>query len=127
MSTERLDLLIARAPYFIFAGFAVGLLLARFLGIGSITAIVLIGFGASLACMRDYRTEKGLWMLALLFGTISILAYICFESAAIAGLHQAQNFHWTDVLDICLATFIAGLQSRVLWKAFQYNREFSRR
>src|SRR4051812_16035811 len=62
-----LDRLISRALLCMLAGFAL-IGVEWLFGIGGKSAFNLIGLGAILAAVTDYRSEPGLWMLALLFG-----------------------------------------------------------
>lgn len=122
LSLNDLDRLISRAPLYMFAGFA--LIASEWLfGIGALSAVYLIGLGAILASVTDYRSERGLWMLAILYGVLFLGVALAFE---IFSLHDAirgaQQANWKVAVDIAIALRCQWLIVRAMASVFVHNR-----
>ena len=91
--------------------------------IGAISALNLIGLGALLASVADYRREPGLWMLASLFGGlflgVALLAEYCMFLDVIRG---AQAATWQVTVDAAIALRCQWLLVRVMAAVIAYNR-----
>jgi hypothetical protein len=125
LSVDRLDKLIRRARLLMLAGFAV-VVLARATGFGAAIAIHLIGFGAGLRCMESCRNERGIWMLALMFGgvffTLAVLFDIHLLIDAIRGAAQPQ---WAVVLDCAIVLQLQWFMVRAFISASVHNRRLA--
>lgn len=122
LSMERLDHLIHRAPLIMFGGFAV-FALARLTDFGYAIAIHLVALGAGLLCIHSYKVERGLWMLALLFGVAFLaVAIICEFGMLRDALRGAPNPDWTIVLDFAMTLQLQWLIVRSLLSVVVYNR-----
>jgi len=125
LSIERLDNLIRRAGLLFITGLALGIL-AHFADIGATIAIHLIGFGALLGCVESYRSERGIWMLALLFGRLFLAVVIAIEVFGIVdafcGAPQPSS---TVVLEFAVAMQLQWLIGRALLCIVAYNRRFT--
>jgi hypothetical protein len=125
LSIERLDNLIHRAPLLIVAGFAIGAL-ARYTDFGLPIAIHLVALGAGLACVQSYKSERGIWMLALLFGASFLaIALVCEFGMLRDAIRDARQPHWTITLDFALTMQIQWLLVRSFIAVVVYNRRLT--
>jgi hypothetical protein len=125
LSISDLDRLISRGSLCLLAGFAL-VAVASLFGIGAISAVHLIGLGALLASVAEYRRERGLWMYALLFGGINVgtalLAECCMAADIIRGVPAAP---WTIAVDLAIALRCQWLIVRAMASVVVYNRRLT--
>ena len=127
LPANEVDRLISRALLFMFAGFTL-IGVEWLFGIGAISAISLIGLGAILASVTDYRYEPGLWMLALLYGGlflgVALLSEYCIILDVIRG---AQPATWQVTVDFAIALRCQWLFVRAMAAVVVYNRRLTSR
>lgn len=89
---------------------------------GIITGVFAVGLGASGACLVQWRTERGLWMLAGLFFVLYCFIHTCIVfgqfNDAICG---AAPVGFGLGLDAAIGTTILSAQLRFLWAVFKAN------
>ena len=98
---------------------------AQFGSFGILTFVHLFGFAVLAAAMREYKTDKGLWMLALLFATIcsGLIAMGIF--GLIMDFRRGVVFNGAIAIDAFFAMFLMWLMVRFLWKTAKLNYAFS--
>jgi hypothetical protein len=69
------DAILPHSRSLLFGSFVVILLSGLTNGAGIITAVFALGLGASGAVFSSWRTERGLWMLAIIFFLMNSLTY----------------------------------------------------
>lgn len=125
MSIERLDKLIRRAPPLIFVGLAIGGL-ARFTDFGMVIAFHLVALGAGLCCVHSYKSERGIWMLALLFGIAFLaIALVCEYGMLRDAFRGAPQPDWTAALEFAVVLQLQWLIVRALLSVVVYNRRLT--
>jgi hypothetical protein len=121
LSIDALDRLISRSPFYILAGFAlIGVEVLA--GIGVLSAFSLIALGAMLASVTDYRRERGLWMLALLFGGTFLVFVLLWEYFAIVDAIRGAQVAWQVAVDAAIAIRCQWLLIRAMATVIAYNR-----
>jgi uncharacterized membrane protein YkvI len=124
---DDLDRLISRALLYMLAGFTL-IGVAWIFEIGAVSAINLIGLGAILASVTDYRTERGLWMLAMLYGSLFfVIVSICEFYTLYDFIRGAQPLPWYDALDFAVALHCQWLMVRAMAAVVVYNRQLTNR
>jgi len=121
LSPECLDRTIARARLVLIAGL-VAAALEWWLGIGAVCAIALVSLGALLRSVQDYRIEPGLWMLALLFGSLFLVVNLTIEIGLVTDVLRGMQVPWQATLDIAIALHIQWLAVRVMATVVVHNR-----
>lgn len=126
LTTDRLDRLISRAGLFMLAGF-VAFVFQRFTEVGAVSAVTLIGLGALLRCVEKYKSEAGLWMLALFFGCLLFISCCLFVSMGIRDqIRGAQQPSWQVALDISIAIRFEWLVVRAMCSVVVHNRHLTK-
>lgn len=117
MDPLQLDRLAALCPWAIAAGFLVGILTGP-----TLTSFILVTFGAMGGSFYNWRSERGLWMLAALFLTAFGIGYAFVMYDQIAGLvfGRAGLAGWAAV-DCAVGTLIWGVMVRFLWSVLRLN------
>jgi hypothetical protein len=93
---------------------------------GLISAFYAVGLSAMGGSMAQWRTERGLWMLAGLF----LLVWGAIYGISLYG--EFQDFVRGApmgvglLIDVTVATAILSTKLRFLWRVAQYNWRFSR-
>ena len=127
LTTDRLDRLISRARLFMLAG-GVAIIVHRFMEVGAVSAGTLIGLGALLRCVEKYKSETGLWMLALLFGCLLFISCCLFVIMDIVdAIRGAQQPSWQVALDVGIAIRFEWLMVRAMWSVVVHNRQLTNR
>ena len=126
LSPADLDRLISRAPLYMFVGFA--LIASEWLfGIGIISAFGLLSIASLLASISKYRSERGLWMLALLYGIAFFIVLFVSEASILRdALHGAQRDSWLDIIDMAIALRCQWLIVRAMASVFVHNRRLGK-
>jgi hypothetical protein len=125
ISRDDLNRLISRAAYYMLGGVAMFGVVQLF-DFGGFTAFNLFGFGVLLACFTDYRTERGLWMLALLYGGLFLLFALAAEYFHIADLLRgAQPPAGQVAVDFAIGLYFQWKMVRVAASVVVYNRELA--
>jgi hypothetical protein len=97
-------------------------------GTGAISAINLIGLGAILASVTNYRSERGLWMLALLYGGLFLGVVLVSEYFVVFDITRgAQPATWQVAVDFAIALRCQWLIVRAMAAVVAYNRRLTRR
>lgn len=96
----------------------------QFGGLGILSSVHLFIFAVSAASMQEYKTEKGLWMLALTFavlwaGMMSLCIYGQFMD-----LIRGVRFNPLIAVDAATMMFIMRMTIRFLWKCAKINYTF---
>lgn len=127
LPVNELDRLISRALLCMLAGCTlVGV--EWLFGIGAISAFSLIGLGAMLASVTDYRSEPGLWMLASLFGGLFLGVTLLAEySITLDIIRGAQPATWQVTFDLAIALRCQWLLVRAMAAVVVYNRRLTKR
>jgi hypothetical protein len=125
LERARLDRLTSRAGIFGLAGFAI-VAVASKLDYGIITGVSLVGLMATLGSFTNYATERGLWMLALLFGVLLAATQGLIAFGQASDLLNGRSAEWPVAVDLAVASRFWWLQGRVLWSVVFYNRLLTR-
>ena len=126
LSEHELDRRVSRALVYILAGFGI-LAFQRFSGFGVFSAISLIGLGAILASVASYRSDPGLWMLAILFGTAFLGITLIVEwQTALDRFRGAPPLTWRDAVDFAIGLRCQWLIVRAMAAVVPYNRGLTR-
>jgi hypothetical protein len=121
LSVDKLDRLIARIPSYLCAGIILVGVQWQF-GVGILSAIHLFTFGVLLACLSDYRTEPGLWMLALLYGLLYLTFAVVWEYHTVVDCLRGAPVTWDVWIDAGVAIRIQWLIVQVAASVVVYNR-----
>lgn len=92
---------------------------------GSVTAYHLVWLGARATCFEKWRTERGLWMLALLFLVVTVAVWAVFTVPDFVALFQGYSVGLAIRLDLAGATLLVPLMARVDISIIHYNRRVS--
>ena len=96
-------------------------------GYGVITAGYAVCLGASGATLKNWRTEPGLWMLAvlslLIFGSVEMCIILSELWDAFRG---AQPVNVGVTIDVSIASLLLSVLIRFLFAVARYNFAFSR-
>jgi hypothetical protein len=98
---------------------------AQFGGFGILTFVHLFAFAILAASMTDYKTEKGLWMLALLFAAIWSGFIAMYSYGSIMDWRLGVAFNGAVAIDAFFTMFILRLMVRFLWKTARLNYLYS--
>lgn len=98
---------------------------ARFGGFGLFTFVHLFGFGVLAASMSEYKTDKGLWMLALLFAAIWSGIIAMWMYGQFMDLRRGVALNAGIAIDVSCALFLMRLMVRFLWKSARLNYTIS--
>lgn len=120
----HLHRLILRARLYMLAGFA-AIGTEWLVGIGAVSAIALISLGAFLRCAEDYGSEPGLWMLALLFGSLFFTTSLLVEFGMISDAVRGAPMPWKVTLDIAVALHFQWLAVRAMATVVVHNRRLT--
>ncbi|MFO1092577.1 MAG: hypothetical protein U0992_04580 [Planctomycetaceae bacterium] len=124
LSIERLDNWISRAPLIMFGGFAV-FAIALWTQFGYAIAISLTALGCGLICARSYKSERGLWMLALLIGVSFLaIALVCEFGMLRDAFRGAPQPDWTYSRNLPSSCNSSGSSSALL-SVVVYNRRLT--
>ena len=94
---------------------------AQFGGFGILTFVHLFGFAVLAASMTEYKTEKGLWMLALLFAVIWTAFILLYMYGQFLDLRRGVVADWSIAIDAFLTMFLMRLMVRFLSKTAKLN------
>ena len=100
------------------------------LGIGSgiLSCFAALYLGATSGSVRSYRTEPGIWMLAMLFVCITAPIWTIFMLADIVpALRGTRAMPWPLVVDASVCTMLFGEANRVLFSVAWHNWRIVRR
>ncbi len=113
---------IGGSPWFLLLGLVVLVLAVGRDGPGLISAFVSVWLGASGLSLAAWRTERGLWRLAALFGLIAGVVHGLFVWGAVRDVVQHRaNGIWV-ALDAAVATVLLGGLARLLVTVAVRNR-----
>ena len=121
LSVDKLDRLIARIPSYLCAGIILVGVQWQF-GVGILSAFYLLGFGVFLACLVDYRTEPGLWMLGLLYGLLFLTFAVVWEYHMVVDFLRGVREPWHLYIDAAVAIRIQWLIVQVAASVVVYHR-----
>ena len=84
---------------------------------------MLFGLGELAATFTNWKTERGLWMLAVLYFLIKGPIYAFFVIDQVQRLVDGKAQLLTlETIDIAIGSTILGFTVRFLWAVCQYNR-----
>lgn len=117
--TKRMQLLVgpAFAALFLCAWFGVPALL---------TSFQLVAFSISAATLSDFRTEKGLWMLATLYFVLWAAISMIWTYGEVRDWMNGAAPPQGILVDGAFATLVMQSHVRYLWKIMRCNRSVSR-
>ncbi len=78
-------------------------------------------FAVLAASMSEYKTDKGLWMLAALFAAIWTGLLALWTYGLFLDLQRGVQFQVVVAIDGFFAMFVMGLMVRFLWKTARLN------
>jgi hypothetical protein len=122
------DVVIRFARLLILGGIFLGIAAARLEIPGTVAAFFAVGLGASGGSLIHWRTERGLWMLAVFFLVIHCLIFGFFTAARVVDI--IQGAFQPDVgliIDFGSAMLILSISLRFLSRIVRYNWAFSQR
>lgn len=99
--------------------------IAQFGGFGILTCVHLFAFSVSAASMSEYKTERGLWMLALLFASLWTCLIAMWMYGQFLDIRRGVAFNGWIAIDAFFATFLMRLMVRFLWKTACLNYRIS--
>jgi hypothetical protein len=126
---DRLDRHFRWSAPLLFIGIA-GAILCRFAPqpYGLMTSWFLMMMGALGGAFRAWRSERGLWMLAILFMLIVVPTWLMFmASHFVPSMRGTVPNPWPLDLDAAGVTLLAGQMSRILVSVAVHNARLSRR
>jgi hypothetical protein len=107
--------IVQAVPYFLLGGMAALGLSAYFDGTGIIAAGFVFALGTAGASLDEWRTERGLWMLAGLFLLIYGAVYVCFCIGQLQDvLRGAQPPDTLTLIDVSIGTAVLVVNLRFL-------------
>jgi hypothetical protein len=120
------EVVLSWAAPLILLGMLFGVAAARFQQPGVITAVFATCLGASGGALRDWRQERGLWMLASLFLVINVAVY------GLLNFGQAHDLMrgvpWGEfglTIDVAIGTMLLASNVRFLWRVAKGNWTFT--
>lgn len=117
MQHTQVDRCIRFMAVFMIAG------IACWFGPFALSGFMLFGLGVFAANFTNWKTERGLWMLALLYFFIYATLYVFFTidqaKDLIAGKAQLLTL---STVDLAIGSSVLGYTVRFLWAVFRYNR-----
>lgn len=116
LSTTTVDAVIDWAVLPMLAGIA-----CWFAGF-ALSGMMLFGVGAMGGSMGEYRTEKGIWMLAALFLAIFGALYATFLFYGVVDQLAGRAPAGLLAIDAIFSTSILGFMVRFLWTVALLNR-----
>ncbi|MBU6412399.1 MAG: hypothetical protein KGS45_02910 [Planctomycetes bacterium] len=88
--------------------------------VGIITSMASVGAGAAFGSYMSRHTERGIWMLALLFGSCAAFFYLFAIAMEIRGhLQRRTPPPWWLAMDAAIACMIV----RASWTVVRQNRQ----
>jgi hypothetical protein len=114
--------IVSWGPYLLFAGIALfGLSLLDF-DHGTVTGFLAIGLGASGGAFTKWRSERGLWMLAILFLLMNAFVYFCFCFGQVRdALRGVLPDNIALTVDVSLGALLLLVQMRFLVRVARAN------
>ena len=107
--------------FYVTAMFAAGALGLPFDFI-TITGVMGGLFGALYGSLDGYRTQRGLWMLALFYAVVALVLYATFLYHSVAdGMAGRQAVDWWLAVDASLATGVLGATVRLAGSIAWHN------
>jgi hypothetical protein len=111
------------AAHLLLAGLTTGIVVVTYFGgIGVVTATHLVGLGCSGAILGRWRTEHGLWMLAILL--LLVFGGVYFVSAAgqLADcLRGAPQLDLALAVDVAIGSLLFSTNIRFLYRVAKEN------
>ena len=93
---------------------------------GTITAFASVFIGAAFGCYMERKTERGVWLLAMLFGGLTAAFYLF---TIVMEIHDHINRRlappWWIALDFTVAGMIVSIVIRASWTVYCQNRNLS--
>jgi hypothetical protein len=120
-----------RIERFAVALMAIGLLWAAVMSFtgwhyGLITCMASVFMGAAFGCYSTRKTERGVWMLALLIGGLTAGFYLFTIAMEILDYFKLRTPpQWWLALDVATAGMIVNLTVRASWTVIRQNRKLS--
>ena len=94
-------------------------------GVGMLTCVHTFGFAVLAASLTEYKTEKGVWMFALLFAAIWSGLIAMWLYGQFLDLRRGVPFQVGIAIDGFFAMFLMRLMVRFLWKTAKVNYSLS--
>ena len=94
---------------------------AQFGGFGILTFVQVATLGVSAASLSEYRTDRGLWMFALLMLVIWGGLYALGLTMQTLDMLRGVQSPVAILIDASLATFCTTIHLRFLWRVARYN------
>lgn len=91
----------------------------------TISAAFLLMLGAMAGSFDDWRTDKGLWMLATLFMTLTVLMSLTFTYFSIMDGLAGKDPDCLLAVDVFITTLVLGFNVRFLWAVAYWNRRIA--
>lgn len=95
--------------------------IAFWLGGLKIAAMMLGGIGAMAACLSNWRTERGLWMLAGLFLVMYGGIYLSLLILSIQQVIAGRAGQGVLAVDVVIGTCSLGVAVRIFWAITCWN------
>ena len=93
---------------------------------GIITAFASVFIGAAFGCYMERKTERGVWMLALLIGGLTTVFYLfTIVMEVLDHINRRLALPWWLALDFTVAGMIVSVVIRASWTVFRQNRNLS--
>ena len=95
----------------------------KFGGFGILTCAHLLGFGVLAASMTQYKTDKGLWMLALFLFVFYLGLMAMWMCGTFVDFRRGKGllFNGSIAVDAFLGLSLGRLMVRFLWKTAKLN------
>ena len=116
----------ARLPLLIVPAFAACLLSANFDLPGLLSFAQLFALSVSAASFTNYRTERGLWMLAALFFSIWTSIFFMWIFGQSRDLMRGVAPPASLIIDGAVALFVIRIHLKFLWTTAKFNFALSR-
>jgi hypothetical protein len=123
-SPYQLDRTLSRAPYYMLAGIAC-LFLGRMADVGLVSSFALMSLGPSFGCVRNYRVEPGIWMLAALWGGLYFLVVLIAVIGNVSDIFRGAAAPWWIACDCMISLRIQLMLVRVMSSVVAHNRNMT--
>ena len=126
ISPQRVEWVIHRYRWLIFAGLALCIVGARFETFGVVTGAFILMLGGSGGSFGMWRRELGLWMLASLFLVLCFPLAAIFEYHAFVGDLRNSRLGFWRMVDFVVGPTVLMFQVRFLATVARFNWLLSR-
>ncbi|HEV2295255.1 MAG TPA: hypothetical protein VGR35_15490 [Tepidisphaeraceae bacterium] len=123
LSPSRLDRALRRGAWFIVIGFPVLVAVVAMQQGPTVTPMMATALGAGCGSLGEWRRDRGLWMLAVVFLLMFFPIYLAFVGMELFGSKSELSI--LQIIDFSIATMVVGQLCRVLVSVAVHNWRYS--